>query len=76
MAGTTGDRIREGRERLGMTQTDLAASLGVKEANVYRWERGDSQPSHGMFRRIVRALDVSADWLLFGEERAEVESVD
>lgn len=76
MAETTGSRIRQRREEIGFTQTDLASALGVKEANVYRWERGDSEPSSRLLRRIVKALDVSADWLLFGKERAEVETVD
>ena len=76
MMNAMNDRIQEGRERLGLTQTEFAAALGVKEANVYRWEKGGSEPSTRMVRKIVRALDVSADWLLFGKEAAEVGAVD
>jgi putative zinc finger/helix-turn-helix YgiT family protein len=36
----TQQRIRDGRERLGLTQKQLASALGVAEATISRWETG------------------------------------
>lgn len=36
-----GDRIREKRQALGMTQDDLARAAGCKTMQVSRWERGE-----------------------------------
>lgn len=40
-----GPLIRELRQRLGATQEQLAAKLGVTFASVNRWENGHSNPS-------------------------------
>ncbi len=38
-------RIKQFRARLGLTQVELAARLGVSFATVNRWENGQTQPS-------------------------------
>jgi len=35
-----GKELKDKRERLGFTQTELADILGVKMNTVYRWESG------------------------------------
>ncbi len=35
-----GEELKEKREKLGLTQTELADILGVKMNTVYRWESG------------------------------------
>ena len=37
--------IKSIRERLGLTQEQLAHKLGVSWATVARWERGKGEPS-------------------------------
>ena len=37
--------IKSIRERLGLTQEQLANKLGVSWATVARWERGKGEPS-------------------------------
>lgn len=49
----TGDEIRRLRERLGVSQVELARRLGVDGISVSRWERGVTRPS----RLAIRALD-------------------
>ncbi len=36
----TGEQIRRDRERLGLTQKQLASAIGIAEATVSRWETG------------------------------------
>ena len=36
-----GDRIREKRHKLGLTQKEFAEQIGAKLANLKRWERGE-----------------------------------
>lgn len=38
-------RIKEIRKEKGMSQTDLAASVGVNQTAVSQWERGVTMPT-------------------------------
>src|SRR5687767_3007081 len=59
-----GTRIRERRERLGLTQRGLAAALQVSAQAVSKWERGDSIPDVDVLVDLARLLDLSVDFLL------------
>jgi transcriptional regulator with XRE-family HTH domain len=47
-------RIRQYRARLGLTQVELAARLGVSFVTVNRWENGQSKPSPLAWSQILR----------------------
>ncbi len=49
-----GARVREGRQRLGMTQADLAELLGIDREYLARTE-GGAHPMY--FDRLVQMLD-------------------
>jgi transcriptional regulator with XRE-family HTH domain len=51
---------------LGITQTELARSLGVTRVAVSHYLNGRTEPPLSFFMLICRHLQVSADWLLFG----------
>ena len=51
-------RVKDLRERLGLTQTRMAERVGVSFATVNRWENGQSRPVRLAWRRIV---DLEAD---------------
>lgn len=53
IAVTLADR----RKRLGLTQSALAAQLGVRGRTVSRWERTASRPSLLQLGRWTAALD-------------------
>ncbi|MEB3277703.1 MAG: helix-turn-helix transcriptional regulator [Lyngbya sp.] len=48
--------IRTLRERLGLSQEKLAASLGVSFQTVNRWERGHAKPSQLAWNAIEQKL--------------------
>lgn len=59
-----GERIRELRKVRAISQERLAELAGVHENHVRRIERGESNPSYLVLRRIARALDVRAGKLV------------
>ena len=48
------NRLKKARARLGWTQEQLAARLGVAGNTVARWERGEVSPNE---RVVLLALD-------------------
>jgi putative transcriptional regulator len=52
-------RIVAARERLGLTQADLAAAAGVAKNTVSRIERGEYEPAVSTFLALAKALGVS-----------------
>lgn len=61
-------RVKEIRIERGLTQVELAAIVQTTNDSIYSWEKGRSQPSVEMIRRLCVALRVSADYLI-GLER-------
>jgi tetratricopeptide (TPR) repeat protein len=64
-----GERLREARERAGLTQRDLAFP-GCSPAYISRIESGDRIPSLQLLRELGRRLNVSEDYLATGANRA------
>ena len=51
-----GERIRERRERLQLSQIDLAAAVGVTQTAVSKWENGECAPSRRHQPKLALAL--------------------
>ncbi len=59
-------QLRQARERLGLTQAELADLTGFEESAISRYETPSPRgPSIQNFRKLVIALGVSADYLLY-----------
>lgn len=48
----------------GMTQSDVAAKMGVSLVNVANWEGGRSRPRTGRLAVFAAALGCPVGWLL------------
>lgn len=59
-----GQRLKSLRLERGMTQEDLATSIGVTVVAVRNWERGTRKPTMDGIIALGRALKISADILL------------
>ena len=46
-------RVKSIRERLGMTQVQFAARIGVSFATVNRWENGQTKPARLAWRQVL-----------------------
>lgn len=64
-------RIRATRERLGLTQAQLAAQASITPAAISQIEAGDRTPSTPILRRISSVLKVSIDYLLGATDEVE-----
>lgn len=58
-----GDRVRERRESLGISQEALAAAAGTTQQSINHLEKGRVRRP-GRLVEIAQALDCSPDWLL------------
>lgn len=67
-----GERIREYRTSIKMTQTDFAIRLGITGASVSAYENGTRLPSYEVLIKIANVLGVSTDELLGRKEPTKV----
>jgi transcriptional regulator with XRE-family HTH domain len=58
-----GERMRQAREKKGMTQYELADVLNVNQITISTWERGTREPSIETIRKISITLNCSLDFL-------------
>lgn len=74
---TTGEKIRERREQLGMTKTELAQRIGVHKSTITRYEADTIDKIPYMnFIKILIALQTTPDKLLSDEEKELVARAD
>lgn len=59
-----GKRIKHYRELCGMSQKQLAATLGISNSRVSNWEHGINRPDADMLASICNALNISPSELL------------
>lgn len=58
-----GARIAELREKIGMTQAELAEKLSVSAQAVSKWETGGGYPDVETIPQIAKALETTTDYL-------------
>ncbi|HEM8304488.1 TPA: helix-turn-helix domain-containing protein [Providencia rettgeri] len=61
-----GDRIRERRKELKLTQEALAKIAGVNRVTVTGWEKDDYQPNGANLQALAEALKCNPIWLVEG----------
>ena len=71
-----GERIKDLREKLNMTQTALARRLGLSRSAVNAWEMGMSIPSVPYLLQLSELFRVSVDYLLGRSQREMVDISD
>ncbi len=64
-------RIRKARENMGYTREKFAEKLDVSVSYLAELERGKTGISVKMLTKVCNILGLSADYVLFGEERKE-----
>ena len=60
---TTGKRLTELRNKLGLSQEQMADELGVKHSTYAKWEKDTNQPTRKL-KDIAAYFHVSTDYIL------------
>ena len=71
-----GNRIREERERLGLSQEDLARQIFVSRQTVSNWETGKTYPDVQSLLLLSNLFEVSVDSLVKGDVEAMQEKME
>lgn len=58
-----GQRVRERRKQLGMSQAELAKKLGVSLSAVSNYENGQNAVKEEVLFKLFRALDIDPNYL-------------
>ena len=70
-AESMGERIRMIRKGKKLTQKMLADKVGTSRCVISNWETGERYMNTFNLINICEALEVSADYLIFGKEQEE-----
>lgn len=70
-----GEKLRNHRKRLGLTQEETAEKIGVSAQAISKWEAGDCMPDCFNLKAISDTYHLSADVLLETESDGDIEAV-
>ena len=68
---TTSDRIKQLRKKKGISQSELAELIGVKNNTVSTWERGTRKPDFEALNLLSDYFEVSFEYILGSSDKEE-----
>lgn len=68
-------RIKECRQRAGLTQSQLAEQMGVSRQAVTKWESGRGAPDIEHIRNLAKFFDVSVDFLIAEDSESSSQGI-
>lgn len=69
------ERVRTRREALGLTQTELADKVGIKQQSIADIEKGQTKNPRKLFE-LATALQCSAQWLKTGVQESNADAME
>ena len=72
---TTAERIKQLRKKKGISQSELAELIGVKNNTVSTWERGTRKPDFEALNLLSNYLEVSFEYILGSSDKEEARVV-
>ncbi|MFP3152929.1 helix-turn-helix domain-containing protein [Lachnospiraceae bacterium ZAX-1] len=73
---TFGEKVRQARIALNLSQTELADKTGLSERSLYTYEQTNTMPRAGNIKKLAEALNVSVSYLLDEEESDNQKNID
>jgi transcriptional regulator with XRE-family HTH domain len=70
-----GERIKNRRQALGLTQKQLATAIGLTPQHISAIEQDERAPSLPSLAKIAEELGVTADYLLTGKESVITDTI-
>lgn len=61
------ERLKELRKALGLTQQEMADSIGIKRNTIANYETGRNEPVDAVFSLLCKTYNVREEWLRTGE---------
>ena len=68
---TTAERIKQLRKKKGISQSELAEVIGVKNNTVSTWERGTRKPDFEALKLLSNYFEVSFEYILGSSDKEE-----
>ncbi len=65
------DRLAQIRKQRKLGFNELAKMIGIHSTQLRRYEKGESQPTLDVLRKLAIALNVPGDMLLFDEDERQ-----
>lgn len=65
---TSGERVKDLRKSLKLTQTEFGLLAGVSKQAVYQWEKDVNQPDREALRNLQKNKKINPEYLLDGVE--------
>lgn len=59
-----GERLKQLREKVKISQKDLADRLGISESQIYKYEKEESEPRADTVVKLAEFFNVSTDFLM------------
>lgn len=56
MVKITGKKIKSLRQKLGLTQIQFAAKIGVSKVSIINWETGRRKPMPMAYNRLIELM--------------------
>jgi len=66
----TAKRVAEARHKKNLTQVQLAEKVNVGKSMIAQIERGSKSISSPLLGILATALEVTTDWLIYGDKTA------
>jgi transcriptional regulator with XRE-family HTH domain len=66
---TLGSRIRNRRQELGLSASELARRAGVTRDTLHAWESDQSEPRANKLQMLAGVLGANVGWLIGGDQR-------
>ncbi len=65
---TFGEKVKEARLALNLSQTELAQKTGISERSLYTYEQLGTLPRKNNIRKLAKALHISVSYLIDDKE--------
>ena len=73
---TFGEKVKEARLAMNLSQTELAQLTGISERSLYTYEQLGTLPRKSNIRKLAEALHISVSYLLDDEETDKESHID
>lgn len=73
---TFGEKLRNARQTLNLSQIELAEQVGVTERSIYSYEQTGTFPRTAVLKRLAESLNVSVAYLMDEDETDKSKSID